>query len=366
MDTTSQRELLPVPAECSITQVMVDLAKALAGTGPALGFGDLKSTHVPHRVAVVIGTSGSTGTPKEVGLSSSALLASARASNKFLGATYGEKWSLLLPLTHIAGVNVLVRSLELGTFPMDLRNATEYPKADFTAIVPTQLFRALNGDGALLEHLVNCRAVLVGGAALTDAISSQAAELGIKIVSTYGMTETSGGCVYAGTPLNSVEVGITTEGVIKIKGPILASTYLNDAAGWDRANIDGWFVTNDLGKMESGRLIIQGRIDDVIVSGGEKISLSAVEAVLSSQFSEHEFSAFAVPDEEWGAALYVAIAGRVPVPTNEVNVYLTKRLGHSAKPKGFLTLATLPLIGVGKVDKAALVQLAIQERQSPR
>ena len=260
---------------------MADLAKALAGDGPALGFGDLQSTHVPKRVAVVIGTSGSTGAPKEVGLSTTALLASARASNQYLGADFGQTWSLLLSLTHIAGVNVLVRSLELGTMPIDLRNTDEYPKADFTAIVPTQLFRALNGDALLLEHLKNCRAVLIGGAALPDGIGKQANDLGITIVSTYGMTETSGGCIYDGIPLDCVDVEITTEGRIKIRGPILASAYLNDPTGWERALVDGWFVTNDLGVFDSGKLKIQGRVDDVIVSGGEKISLNAVELALN-------------------------------------------------------------------------------------
>lgn len=342
---------------------MADLAKALSGNGPALGFGDLKSTNVPERVAVVIGTSGSTGAPKEVGLSAPALLASGRASNKYLGANFGEIWSLLLPLTHIAGVNVLVRSLELGTMPIDLRNAIQYPKADFTAIVPTQLFRALNGDELLLDHLKNCKAVLVGGAALPNEIRKRANDLGITIVSTYGMTETSGGCVYDGVPLDSVEVGITSTGAIKIKGPILASTYLSDSIGWNAALNDGWFVTNDHGTFDSGRLIVQGRIDDIIISGGEKISLTTIETALSSRFSESEFAAFAIPDPEWGNALYVAIAGDPLLSTSEVSAYLAQSLGNVAKPKGFLTLAALPLIGIGKVDRKALAQLAIHERQ---
>ena len=150
-----------------VVELMTQLAHALVGKGPALGFGDISSEAVPDRVAVVITTSGSTGQRKEVGLSASALLSSAAASNKYLGARHGQVWSLLLPLTHIAGVNVLIRSLELGTTPLDLRlnlqNADTYPRADFTAIVPTQLFQALNGDKKLLEHLQNCKAVLVGG-----------------------------------------------------------------------------------------------------------------------------------------------------------------------------------------------------------
>jgi O-succinylbenzoic acid--CoA ligase len=364
MDTSSQRELLHIDAECPIAQVMTDLAKALAGTGPALGFGNLKSTRVPQRVAVVIGTSGSTGAPKEVGLSAASLLWSARASNKYLGARYGEIWSLLLPLTHIAGVNVLVRALELGTSPVDLRDVREYLKAEFTAIVPTQLFRALNSDTLLLEHLKNSRAVLIGGAALPQEIRDRAKEIGITLVSTYGMTETSGGCIYDGLPLEGVEVGTTSEGVIKIKSPTLATTYLNNSESWDQMLKDGWFVTNDIGFFNSGKLTVEGRIDDVIITGGEKISLAAVETALTARYANNEFAAFTVPDAEWGAALYVAIGGEGPISTDEVGAYLAKALGHAVKPKGFLILASLPLIGVGKVDRMALAQLAIQERQT--
>ena len=128
-------------------------------------------------------------TLKEVFLTSTALISSARASNKFIGAKSGQTWSLLLPLTHVAAVNVIVRSMELGTTPIDLRNFEgEFPKADYTAIVPTQLFRALNGDQQLLSHLQSAKAVLVGGAALSQTLRKQAELAGVKIVTTYGRT----------------------------------------------------------------------------------------------------------------------------------------------------------------------------------
>jgi O-succinylbenzoic acid--CoA ligase len=365
MDISSQRELKSIGAEFSITQVTAELTRALSGSGPAVGFGNLKSSRVPEKVAVVIGTSGSTGLPKEVGLSETALRASAKGSNEFLGANSGDIWSLLLPLTHIAGVNVLVRSLELGSLPIDLRNLREYPPADFTAIVPTQLFRALNGDTLLLDHLQNCRAVLVGGAALADGTRSQAVDLGVRVVSTYGMTETSGGCVYDGRPLNSVIVGTTPDGAIKIKGPILATTYLNDPHAWEQTLRDGWFITQDHGIFKSGKLIVQGRIDDVIVSGGEKISLTMIETAISSHYLENEFAAFTIPDPEWGNALYLAIAGNAEISVDEVSSYLAQTLGKVAKPKGFLTLAELPFTSLGKIDRIALARLAIRERKIP-
>ncbi len=360
MENSSHRELLCL-AESPIPEVMVNLAAAFVGTGPALCFGPITQTHVPMPVAVVVATSGSTGEAKEVGITAKALLVSAKGSNEYLGAKFGQVWSLLLPLTHIAGVNVLVRSLELGTTPIDLRNATEYPRADFTAIVPTQLFRALNGDIQLLEHLKNCRAVLVGGAALSESIQQSAAEAGITIVTTYGMTETCGGCVYNGSPIPGVEVD-TSNGVIKIKGSTIAYTYLNDERAWRNSFVDGWFVTNDLGTFVDGKLSVNGRADDVVISGGKKISLSSVESALHEKFKENEFAAFSIPDAEWGDALHIAIAGEHSISTHEISSYLEMTLGEVAKPKGFLILSALPMIGVGKVDQKALAQAVLERK----
>ena len=340
---------------------MVDLAAALVGAGPAIAFGSVSLTRVPEQVALVIATSGSTGGPKEVGITAKALLASAKASNKFLDAKFGQVWSLLLPLNHVAGVNVLVRSLELGTTPIDLRETNEFLKADFTAIVPTQLFRALNGDDRLLDHLKNCQAVLVGGAALPPALGDQAKSRGINIITTYGMTETCGGCIYDGIPLDGVEVD-TSDEIIKIKGPTLAYAYLNDTDAWQTSFVDGWFVTSDRGELVDGKLNVFGRADDVIISGGEKISLSAVEAALQSQFPSNSFAAFAVPDLEWGNALHIAIVGDPAKSTEEIASFLERSLGVVAKPKGFLILSELPMMGIGKVDQKALAQEVMKRK----
>ncbi|HUW88623.1 MAG TPA: AMP-binding protein [Candidatus Paceibacterota bacterium] len=365
MENSSQRTLRPlIPASNDLPTLMVELARALAGKGPALGFGDIRTTRVPEGVAVVTATSGSTRTPKEVGLSASALLSSARASHAFLGATFGQVWSLLLPLSHIAGINVLVRSLELGTMPVDLRDSSHkrrqkqrYKKTDFTAIVPTQLFRALNGETELLEHLKTCRAVLVGGAALAPALATRAKAAGINLVTTYGMSETSGGCVYNGRPLSGVEVRII-EGTVAIKGTTLASTYINDEPGWQESLQDGWLITHDRGTYVNGRLEILGRADDVIVSGGEKVSISAVEETLKAHFAGVELAAFAVPDPEWGSTLHIAIAADTLISDAEISSLLAQTFGEVGKPKGFHRLLELPLIGIGKIDRSALVQLA--------
>jgi O-succinylbenzoic acid--CoA ligase len=361
MEQNAQRELRTANPDWTVSELMARLAKALVSHEPALSFGPTTHTHVSERISLVVATTGSSGVSKSVGLSASSLIASAHASNKFLGAEFGNSWSLLLPLTHIAGINVLMRSLELGTEPVDLRNTSgEYPRVDFTAIVPTQLFRALNGDSRLLKHLVDAKAVLVGGAHLTTDLHLIAEKHGINIVTTYGMTETSGGCVYNGVPLEGIEIAISPERVIAIKGPVLAKTYLDAESLWQTKCKDGWFLTSDLGRIENGKLIVEGRNDDVLISGGENISISAIETALHSQFPHKSFAAFSVKDSRWGDALHVAIAGDGFPLESEIDEYLEEQFGPVGKPKGYLFLPELPLIGIGKVDRNQLVDLLME------
>ena len=345
MDNSSQRKILRVSPACEIPQLAGEITAALVGDGPTLGFGEISSEFAPQYAAVVVGTSGSTGTPKEVALTATSLLTSARASNKFLNARPGQTWSLLLPLTHIAAVNVLVRSIELGTLPIDLRNHQgTFPKADYTSIVPTQLFKALNGDQQLLDHLKSAKAVLVGGAALSDSMRNQAELAGIKVITTYGMTETCGGCVYDGKALDGVEIEIRN-GKIFVRGSILASSISLDA---------GWYETSDLGEIINNELMILGRADDVIVTGGENLSLNAVEQSLSAAFPEIQCAAFAIDDPQWGQSLQIAVVGTI---TNEaITAHLESELGVFAKPKGIHHCASLPLLGIGKVDRKALAK----------
>jgi len=353
MDTKSQRKVHLVDGAWSSTQLMSGLARALVSDGPTLGFGAIGTTQVDAKVAVLVCTTGSSGANKEIALSAGALLASAKAANKFLGAKFGETWSLLLPLTHIAAVNVLVRSLELGTIPVNLIGYIgEFPKVEYTAIVPTQLFNALNGDARLLNHLQGARAVLVGGAPLNFELAEQAANAGIKVITTYGMSETAGGCVYNGEPLEGVQVAISDSGYVKVAGPVLASNLVLDSAGW--------FVTSDLGELVEGRLKVIGRGDDVIISGGENISLSEIENAISQSFGNFEFAAFAVASEKWGQELHIASVNVPANFSNEVEGLLIEKFGNAAKPKRFHQLTALPLIGIGKVDRGALAQLAMK------
>lgn len=362
MDKTSQREILAIDPTWTLADITARLAKTLVGDGPALALTPISSLSVPSEIALVVSTSGSTGVAKEVGLSASALLSSAKATNKFLGASTGQSWSLLLPLTHIAGINVLLRSLELGTNPIDARDISgSYPKADFTAIVPTQLFRALNGDTELLEHLQSAKSVLVGGAALDSELRDQASTAGINIVESYGMTETCGGCIYDGLPIGDTLVELDENGLIKISTSSLATTYLNDEAGWSSKLAGKFFRTSDLGEIVNGNLKVLGRADDIIISGGENISLKQVEDLLKKEFSGIKCAAFAIKDLQWGQALHLAIAGSRKPELTKINEYLASHISVAAKVKGIIYVDELPLTSLDKIDRQKLIAIAERE-----
>lgn len=359
MEQTSQREIRAIDPTWSLAELMARLAKALVSDGPAIALGPVTVEKAPPRVALIVNTSGSTGQAKEVGLSASALLESAKSANKFLGAKPGQIWSLLLPLNHIAGINVLVRSLELGTVPIDAREVTgKYSYADFTAVVPTQLYKALNGDGDLLEHLISAKAVLVGGAHLPTELCEAARLAGINVIETYGMTETCGGCIYNGIALEGTEFEIDELGIISIASKSLATTYVNTPQVWDERIRNGYFVTTDIGHIQDGKLIVTGRSDDVIISGGENVSLTEVESVVRDTFSGIECAAFALPDSQWGQSLQLAIAGDLKPEQSAINEYLSSKISRAAKVKNFIYLTELPRTSLGKIDRSKLAEIA--------
>ena len=342
MVNKSPRELLAVPAAWSITDTMVALERALEGDGPALAFGPSNFGVVDPDIAVVIPTSGSSGHPKEVALTAQALHASTSAAHQYLQAEHGQRWSLLLPTNHIAGVNVLLRALSLGTKIVE-------SNFDFTSIVPTQLYRALNQDQDLLNSLKNAQAVLVGGAATNSDLLDAARSAGINVVTTYGMTEMSGGCIYNNRPLAGVEIQIRADERIALRGPMQAKQYL----GIDESFIDPekWFLTNDAGYIKDGKLFVTGRIDDLIISGGEKVSLEALDSFLITTF-QSDFMSCAISNPEWGQSLCLAAAN--PFDKEEVKQALRTHFGNQAVPKLFLENLELPHTSLGKPDRQKL------------
>lgn len=342
MELAVKREVRTIEPGWSMPHFLEELLLALKADGPALSTAPLEVTHVDPKVALIIKTSGSTGNPKSVALSAQSLIASARASHNYLDARAGQRWSLLIPTNHIAGINVLVRSIELGTQPVGVES-----EAEFSAIVPTQLHRAINGDTQLLEHLRNCQAVLVGGAHLDPNLKYSALDLGINVISTYGMSESSGGVIYDGKGLAGVSFQII-DGRIALKGPQIALGYLEG----DFPITDGWFLTSDLGLIKDGELIIEGRIDDQIISGGEKISLGVIESYLQSEYADLEIVAFAKSDAEWGEKLCIATTSNIAL--DEVRSKLTNKFGSHASPKELMKVVQIPYLSIGKPDRRKL------------
>jgi O-succinylbenzoic acid--CoA ligase len=348
------RSVISVDPALAIGDVMNLVAKALSHQGPALNFTSESIENVDSDIAFIVGTTGSTGIRKSVALSAAAVLASARASLDYLQARPGQTWALLLPLHHIAGINVLIRALDLGTTPVDLRSVTEYANTDFSAAVPTQIFQALNGDEKLLAHLQSAKSVLVGGAQLQEDLLHKALDAGIAVVRTYGMSETSGGCFYEGTPLKGVQGRISDSGLIEISGSVLASGYLNNEELWSQQYRDGWFITSDHGVIDNGILKVLGRSDDVYNTGGEKVSLTHVDEILHTAFPHLQWCAVAVDDAQWGQRLVVAVSGAAHPTIDEVSAVLSSALGDSAKAKQLLVFDAMPMIGIGKIDRVQI------------
>lgn len=342
MEFPVSRVLRTIEAGWSMPQLLNAIAAAISGDGPALTVKDVGQTEVSSEVALIVSTSGSTGAAKDVLLTGEALLSSAHATNEYLGAQSGAIWSLLIPTSHIAGINVLTRSLQLGSVPVGSNE-----RADFSAIVPTQLFRALNGDQELLEHLSSCTSVLVGGGPLAPEIRDQAMEHGIRVVTTYGMTESCGGVVYNGEPLPGVDLRIIS-GRIAIKAPQLAIGYLQGTLPLD----DGYFLTSDLGVFEAGHLEVLGRLDDQIISGGEKLSLGAIDRFLQSSFNNPGIVTFARADGEWGERM--CIATTMQITLDEIAERLKREFGRHASPKEILYLEEIPYLALGKPDRKRL------------
>jgi len=369
---------------------LVDALAAALGGGPAvlpLAVGARpRARQAPAGTAVVIATSGSTGEPKLVALSGAALRASARATEDRLGGP--GRWLLALPAEHVAGIQVIVRALLAGAPPvvMDLRTgfrpdafvtatAALGPGRRYTSLVPTQLRRILDAEGAVAA-LRSYAAVLVGGAALDPATRERALAAGVRVVTTYGMSETAGGCVYDGVPLDGVTVDLDEDGRILLGGPTLASGYLRadgDGArargggagsgaagggtGVGSAFAGGRFRTGDLGRWRHGRLEVLGRADDVIVTGGEKVAPAAVERVLAAQPGVRAACVVGVPDAEWGQVVAAAVVWEGPTADPALQEAVRIALGRAAVPRLLVAVPELPLRGIGKPDRAAVARL---------
>jgi o-succinylbenzoate---CoA ligase len=316
---------------------------------------------VAEGTAVVVPTSGSTGVPKGVELSGAALMYSARASLARIGARPGERWLCCLPATYIAGIQVLVRSLVSGTDPVLADRADAETVAGsgcaHVSLVPTQLRRLLDVD---MSSLAGFRSVLLGGAAAPAGLLDAAGAARVPVVTTYGMTETCGGCVYDGIPLDGVRVRIGDDDRIWLGGPVLFSGYRPGPA----APGDGWFRTGDLGRMESaGRLVVRGRADDVINTGGYMVVPDEVARALQTCPGVRDAAVVGQPDPEWGERVVAVVVPADPddPPTLELlRMHVRERLPRYAAPSRVVMVDAVPMLPSGKHD---LVRL---RRELPR
>ena len=320
---------------------------------------------VAEGTAVIIGTSGSTGVPKGVELSAAALRHSARASLDRVGARPGERWLCCLPVTHVAGLAVLVRSLTGGTEPVLAERADGPTVAAagcaHVSLVPTQLQRLLQEPGT---PLAGFSSVLLGGAAAPAGLLTAARDAGVPVVTTYGMTETCGGCVYDGIPLDGVRAEVRDDGRIWISGPVLFSGYL----GGPRAPADGWFRTGDLGMLDAaGRLTVRGRADDVINTGGHKVVAGEVAAALHTCPGVRDAAVVGQPDPEWGERVVAVVVPADPGDPPALELlrrHVRELLPRYAIPSRVVMVDAVPMLPSGKHDIVRLRQELLRREQT--
>mgnify|MGYP000859903712 FL=1 len=398
--------------------------------GYAAGAG-VESAEVAEPIALVVGTSGSTGTPKRTALTARALAASAAATENFFDSNSdaASQWLLALPAHYIAGAQVLARSVLAGTAPVIARSVTEpvhfSPEVflqavermssarRFISLVPTQLHKLLESADAnpslgaeIHEALGSFTGILLGGAPASADLLAASTALGLNTVTTYGSAETAGGCVYSGAVLPGVRVELVPEegmpavpdikgkpaqvGRIWISGAHLASGYVGDATRtaehfFTAADGTRWYRTDDYGLLSPAHgpdsavqgsephLQVLGRSDDVLISGGVKISARAVATVLEEHPAVREACVVGLPDARWGTAIAAAVtlvpsAGAAaaptensPAPNEELCALLRARcaekLGAPAAPKQLSILPDFPLTSTGKPDRAEIYSI---------
>jgi O-succinylbenzoic acid--CoA ligase len=311
---------------------------------------------------LVIETSGSTGAAKRVVLSRDAMRASALATQERLGGS--GQWVLNLPPTYVAGVQVLYRSVVAGTEPVvfdgSFRSArSQVSGRSYVSLVPTQLMRELrdidDGNGDEVDAIAEFDAVLIGGGPLHPAVRSEAEQHGIRVVQTYGMSETCGGCVYDGHPLPGVEMRIGDDGEVLLRGPMLFDGYDGDPLRTEQALRGGWFHTSDLGKIAGdGRLQVIGRSDDVIISGGVKVPAGVVAAAISVDDAVRAVEVLGVPDAEWGERVVAFVAPNDPITLAGVRALVDPR---EWAPRQLVLVEEIPLLENGKPDRMKLKAL---------
>ncbi|HYV16624.1 MAG TPA: AMP-binding protein [Conexibacter sp.] len=316
----------------------------------------------PNAVATVIHTSGTTASPKAVELTYGNWLANARGSAAALGLDPGERWLCTLPLSHVGGLSILIRSAIYGTtvvlherFDAEaVRTAIVEEAVTVVSLVPTTLERLLDAG---LRSPASLRVALVGGAPLTRALAARAKQAGIPVAQTYGMTEACsqvttsaiGEPETAGPPLLGTTVEIAADGEILVAGPTVAP---------GATAADGWLHTGDLGALDTeGRLIVTGRKADTIVTGGENVAPTEVETILLAHPAVADAGVYGAPDEQWGEAVVAAVVLRAPASEEELRAHVADQLARFKVPKRIAFAEQLPRTPSGKLLRRELREI---------
>lgn len=361
-----------IPLEATLTvETIVDLVAI-----PRLGA--VPVPHGRHRIRgdgvagvpayAVVPTSGSSGTPRGVILTGENITAAVEASRKRLGTDSGDRWLLVLPLFHVGGLSVVWRSLAAGG-SIDLHDGFNADRVverlrsgrvSMASLVPTMLHRILEIDPGPFEGI---KGVLLGGAPATRGLVERGLAAGLPILQTYGMTETCSQVATvepgkewqslgtAGPPLDGFVVAFDG-GEILLDGPAVSPGYV------DEPPRIGPYRTGDLGHMDGeGRLVVTGRTDELILTGGENVRPSTVEAAIASASASIRVVVVGVDDDEWGQVV-VAVVEMETAHMSDVEAVVSSRLARHEVPKHWIQVDAIPLLENGKPDRAAARDLA--------
>ena len=313
-------------------------------------------------LAAVLATSGTSGTPKVVELGADAVRWSALATSRALAAGPGDRWLCCLPLHRVAGLAVVARAWHTG-LPVEVHERFDPAavgaaagRATLVSLVPAMLRRLL----AAGDEAARFRRVLLGGGPSPADLVAEAARRRVGLVRTYGLTETFGGMVHDGHPIDGAEVRIDgdPEGEVLVRGPMLFRRYRGDPGRTAAALRDGWLVTGDLGRLgPGGRLTVLGRADDLVISGGVNVHPDEVEAVLATHPGVAEAAVAGRPDPEWGQRVTAFVVPRDPAspPTlAELRAFTRERLVAAKSPRELVLVPALPRSPSGKLLRRLL------------
>ena len=305
---------------------------------------NISGTFVETGDAVVVATSGTTGRPKAVVHTLDAVVASAQATSQRLGVTSSDKWLACLPPSHVGGLSVILRSIVTNTpliavpsFSAEAYDAAAREGATLVSLVSTALQRVDN---------TKFRTIVLGGARPPK-------DRPANTVTTYGMTETGSGVVYDGVPLENVDIEIR-ESIIYLKAPMLMRVYRD---GVSPLTHDGWLRTGDIGAFENGRLTVEGREGDLIITGGENVWPEDVEAAIRTSPMVTDVCVAGVPDDEWGQLVTAWIVANEQTPSLEdIRSHVKETLPAHCAPRHIEIVSEIPRTSLGKPKRAELIR----------